>query len=151
VSDSTHYTLVRDRQGMIWDLLLYVPTVVVLGLLGLKFWYDTRPEFAYLLFFLASFFFIAGANRILKTRLMLLPGAPVALEIGKARLRLALRNGEQVDLIKDLRYYADSQGKSFGLSGSDVLGRRLQYILHRGQFADFAAYQDATAKLKIYS
>ncbi len=151
MDDKARYNLVPDRQGLIWDLLLYVPTVFVLGLIGLKMWYGTNHEFAYLLFFLASFFFIAGANRILKTRLMLLPSAPVALEIGKARVRLVLRNGEQVDLIKDLRYYADHQGRSFGLSGKDVLGRPLQYLLHRGQFATLSAFQEATDLLKIYS
>ena len=36
---------------------------------------------AYLLGFLSCFFLIAGANRILTTRLMWLPSAPVAIEI----------------------------------------------------------------------
>ncbi|HLA74409.1 MAG TPA: hypothetical protein VJM76_00670 [Gammaproteobacteria bacterium] len=144
------YRLLQDRKGLLWDLLLYVPTVVVLGMLGLKLWYGTNPQWAYVLFFMASFFFIAGANRILKTRLMLLPAAPVTLEPSKDRVRLELRNGEKIDLVKGVRYYPDSQGKSFGLSGMDVLGRRLQFVFHRGQFADDAAYQEVSNVLKVY-
>lgn len=150
LSESARYTLIQDHKGMIWDLLLYVPTVVVLGLLALKLWYGTDQQWAYVLFFLASFFFIAGANRILKTRLMLLPTAPTVLDISKQRVALQLRNGERIDLVKELRYYPDASGRSFGLSGLDVLGKRLQFIFHRGQFADEASYKNATTALSVY-
>ncbi|MEO5573728.1 MAG: hypothetical protein ABIR48_04515 [Gammaproteobacteria bacterium] len=148
--DEMRYSLRPDRKGALWDLLLYVPTVAILSMIALKLWYGANHEFAYVLFFLASFFFLAGANRILKTRLMLVSTAPVALDIGAARTRLMLRNGEQIDLSKDLRYYSDTQGKSFALTGTDVLGRRQQYIFHKGQFADEATYKEINKQLKIY-
>lgn len=135
---------------MVWDLLLYVPTVIVLALIALKLWYGPNREFAYLLSFLASFFFIAGANRILKTRLMVLPSAPVALETGSDKVQVQLRSGERIDLVKDLRFYPDTQGKSFGLGGKDVLDRRLQYIFHRGQFSDDALFAELSSSLKVY-
>jgi hypothetical protein len=68
--------------GVLWDALLYVPTVSALGLFAVSSWYDDKAAVAYLLGFLACFFLIAGANRILTTRLMLLPSAPVAIEVG---------------------------------------------------------------------
>lgn len=144
------YALVQDRAGMIWDLLLYVPTVAVLGMIGLKLWYGANQTGGYLLFFMASFFFIAGANRILKTRLMLLPNSPVAIQVSREQLRIEVRNGASIDLVKDLRYYPDTQGKSLGLSGTDVLGRRLQFILHRGQFPDQAGFDALRNALKVY-
>lgn len=61
---------------MVWDLLLYVPVVVVLFSLGLQLWYGSGSSWSYLLVFLATLFFLIGANRILKTRLMVLPSAP---------------------------------------------------------------------------
>ena len=144
------YRLVPDRKGVVWDLLLYIPTVVILALIALKLWYGTNPEWAYILFFMASFFFIAGANRILKTRLMVVASAPTALDIGTDRVRIALRNGEQIDLVKDLRYYADTQGKSFALTGTDVLDQRRQYIFHRGNFVKEADFAEITGRLKVY-
>lgn len=130
---------------MLWDLLLYVPTVVALLSMVAKFWYAGDVSLAYLFSFLASFFFIAGANRILKTRLMLLPTAPIAIEIGKQITRIIMRNGENVELVKDLRIYADYSGRSFGLAGLDKLDQRLQFVFHKGQFPninDFQAVQD---------
>ncbi|RJQ46213.1 MAG: hypothetical protein C4528_07445 [Gammaproteobacteria bacterium] len=147
---NARYTLMQDKAGMVWDLLLYAPTVAVLGLLALKLWYGANQGVAYVLFFMASFFFIAGANRILKTRLMLLPSAPVALEITPEQIRLELRGGGRVTLVKDVRFYSDSQGKSFGLSGKDGLGQPLQFVFHRGQFADQAAYRQVTEALAPY-
>lgn len=147
---AARYSLIQDRKGMVWDLLLYVPTVAVLALLALRLWYGDNSTWAYVLLFMASFFFIAGANRILKTRLMLLPSAPVALDINREIVRVELRNGEKVDLVKSLRFYADTQGKSFGLAGMDVLGRRLQYIFHRGQFVNDAEFKGVTESLKVY-
>lgn len=142
--------LIQDRRGVVWDLLLYVPTVVVLALLALKLWYGDNRGASYILFFMASFFLIAGANRILKTRLMWLPSAPEALEIDKTEVRLELRNGDHVSLVKDLRFYPDTQGHSFGLSGKDVLGRSLQYVFHRGQFQSGEMYRKVTSALEAY-
>ena len=33
------YSLVRDRRGVVWDGLLYIPTVGALLLIALKLWY----------------------------------------------------------------------------------------------------------------
>ncbi|MDP1679156.1 MAG: hypothetical protein Q8L02_03410 [Candidatus Nitrotoga sp.] len=137
----TRFSLVQDRKGMMWDLLLYVPTVVALLSMVVKFWYGGNASLAYLFSFLASFFFIAGANRILKTRLMLLPTAPIAIEIGKQVTRIIIRNGEHVELVKDLRIYADYSGRSFGLAGLDKLDQRLQFVFHKGQFSSIKDYQ----------
>ncbi|MDA1107318.1 MAG: hypothetical protein O2845_02835 [Proteobacteria bacterium] len=147
---STRYVLQQDRAGLVWDLLLYVPTVGVLGLLAVKLWYGANQGAAYVLFFMASFFFIAGASRILKTRLMLLPAAPVALEIHSGQVRLELRNGERIHLVNDVRFYIDTQGKSFGLSGKDMLGRPQQHVFHRGQFSDEKVYHEAVLALQPY-
>ncbi len=137
----TRFSLVRDRKGMMWDLLLYVPTVVALLSMVVKFWYGGNTSLAYLFSFLASFFFIAGTNRILKTRLMLLPTAPIAIEIGNQVTRIIMRNGEHVELVKDLRIYADYSGRSFGLAGLDKLDQRLQFVFHKGQFSSIKDYQ----------
>ena len=145
---SARYVLQQDRAGLVWDLLLYVPTVGVLGLLAVKLWYGANQGAAYVLFFMASFFFIAGANRILKTRLMLLPTAPVALEVDAGQVRLELRNGEYISLVKDVRFYIDTQGKSFGLSGKDMLGRPQQHVFHRGQFPDEKVYHGVVLALQ---
>ena len=145
----TRFNLVQDRKGMMWDLLLYVPTVVALLSMVLKFWYGGDVSLAYLFSFLASFFFIAGANRILKTRLMLLPTAPIAIEIGKPVTRIIMRNGEKVELVKDLRIYADYSGRSFGLAGLNKLDERLQFVFHKGQFSSLKDYQAILEILKI--
>ena len=150
MSGVTRYVLRQDRQGVVWDLLLYVPTVVVLGLLGLKLGYGENPSVAYILYFMASFFFIAGANRILKTRLMWLPGSPLAIEVSPEQVRLELRNGKRLQLVKDVRYYSDTQGKSIGLSGKDVLGEPRQFVFHCGQFQDAAAFKTVQEDLGVY-
>ena len=31
--------LVQDRKGMVWDLLLYIPTVIALASISASFWY----------------------------------------------------------------------------------------------------------------
>lgn len=144
------YILVQDKKGMIWDLLLYVPTVVFLVAIALKLWFSADKNWSYLLMFLGSFFFFVGANRILKTRLMILPSAPVALEVGKERVRVELRNGDHVDLVKDVRFFADFAGKSMALTGMDLSGKKQQYVFHRGQFAADNAFDDAKSWLQIY-
>ncbi len=133
---------------MVWDLLLYVPTVVALLSMVAKFWYSGDVSLAYLFSFLASFFLIVGANRILKTRLMLLPTAPIAIEIGKPVTQIIMRNGEQVELVKDVRIYADYSGRSFGLAGLDKLGQRMQFVFHKGQFSSIKDYQAIQEMLK---
>lgn len=144
----TRFILVQDHKGMVWDLLLYVPTVIALLSMVAKFWYSGDVSLAYLFSFLASFFLIVGANRILKTRLMLLPTAPIAIEIGKPVTQIIMRNGEQVELVKDVRIYADYSGRSFGLAGLDKLDQRMQFVFHKGQFSSIKDYQVIQEMLK---
>jgi len=142
--------LVSDRRGGMWDALLYIPTVVGLGSVALMFWFQGNHSLGYLMLFLASFFLMQGAHRILG-RLLLLPSAPVALDISKQRVALDLRGGTRVELVKDVRYFADFAGKSFGLTGMDLNGARKQFVVHRGQFPDDAMFKKAAAALKIFS
>lgn len=135
---------------MLWDLGLYVPTVVALATIALSMWYGGSQSWAYLLFFLASFFLIAGANRIVSGRLMLLPSSPTALEVDKKSVKLGLRNGEKVELVKDLRFFADYAGKSIGLTGMDLNGKRRQYVFHKGQFPDEGQFSDLKSLLSVF-
>lgn len=135
---------------MIWDLLLYVPTVIFLFATGAKLWFGTSQSWAYLLFFMGFFFTFAGANRVLSGRLMLLPSSPLSLDCDRERVTVGLRSGESVDLVKDVRFYPDYAGKSFGLSGMDLSGKRRQYVFHRGQFGDPKAYQELLGKLGLF-
>jgi hypothetical protein len=145
---SARFELAKDTKGMVWDLLLYVPTVTVLLLMAARFWTSNDDNLAYLFLFLGSFFLIAGANRILKTRLMAIPTAPVAIEIDNMTVRIALRSGKTVEIASGLRFYSDYAGRSFGLTGNDSTGRRQQFVIHKGQFPDPADYQKATDKLR---
>lgn len=150
MKNGERFILVQDRRGMIWDLLLYVPTVLALFAIGFKLWYSPNQTWAYVLFFMSSFFLFAGANRILSGRLMLLPKSPCALSFSRDQLTLELKNGERVDLVKNLRFFPDYAGKSFGLSGMDLAGKQRQFVMHRGQFADAAAYQKLRDALGIF-
>jgi hypothetical protein len=141
VRDGEHYTLVQDRRGMVWDLLLYVPTVLALFGIGLKLWFGPDQTWAYVLFFMACFFLFVGANRILSGRLMLLPSSPCGFRFSRDQLTVELKGGERVDLVKNVRFFPDYAGKSFGLSGMDLAGKQRQFVLHRGQFADPADFQ----------
>ncbi len=135
---------------MAWDLLLYVPTVIFLALIGLRLSYGPNAGWSYLLMFLASLFFFVGANRILKTRMMLLPGAPIALEIDKDRVTLQLRNGNTVVLVKELRFFSEIGGKTFALTGMDLEGRKQQHVFHIGQFPSDSEFKSAKALLEVY-
>ena len=139
------FDLVPDKRGVLWDMLLYVPTVFFLALIATKFWYEGSKNFAYLLAFLASFFFLAGSNRILKTRLMVVGSAPIAVEADESCVKIMLRSGQVVTLLKQIRRYGDYVGKSFGLSGVDGQGARQQFVFHRAQFPDQEQY-DALQK-----
>jgi hypothetical protein len=142
MSTGTRYTLRRDYHGVLWDALLYVPTVSALAVFAVSNWYDNKVSIAYLLGFLACFFLIAGANRILTTRLMWLPSAPIAIETRANAADLILKSGEIIKLQRDVRLYRDRSGRSFGLTGLSEEGRRRQFVFHRAQFgqdSDFEA------------
>src|SRR5450631_727147 len=141
MSIATRYTLCRDYHGMYWDALLYEPTVSALSLFAVSSWYDNKVSLAYLLGFMACFFLIAGANRILTTRLMWLPSAPVAIETRSSAADLILKSGDVIKLQRDLKLFRDRSGRSFGLTGMNEQGKRLQFIFHRGQFGQDRDFQ----------
>lgn len=148
VAEKTQYDLVPDSKGMLWDLLLYIPTVIALGTIGISYWSGNDQNMGYLFFFLTCFFFIAGFNRVFKTRLMLLPSAPIRILVGEEDLVLVQKNGVQVDLVKNLKFYPDFGGKSFGVSGLNGSGKQLQFVFHRGQFASPEKFEAVQALIK---
>lgn len=150
MAKSESFDLSQDRQGVSWDVLMYLPTVTGLGVGAAIFWHGQNQGLAYLLFFLACFFFYQGLHRILG-RLMVLPGSAVMLDVSKQRVTIKLRNGDSVELVKGVRYFADYAGKSFGLSGMDLSGAKKQYVFHKGQFTDGAAFERAGAALKVFA
>ena len=135
---------------MIWDLLLYIPAVVILLFVSLRLWLGPDKTWTYATVAIASFLCIQGAMRILKTRLMLLPQAPVGLDIGNQRIRVELRNGQTVQLVSKLRYFPDFAGKTIAISGTDLNGKDHQYIFHLGQFRDTSAFKDLRGFLEVY-
>lgn len=150
MAKSEVFELMQDRKGVTWDALMYVPTVLGLGTGAFMFWYDQNQGMSYLLFFLSCFFFYQGVHRILG-RLMMLPQSPVSLDVSKQRVSMKLKNGEIIELVKNLRYYSDHAGKSFGLTGMDMMGAKRQYVFHRGQFVDGAAYGKVGDALKAFA
>jgi hypothetical protein len=146
--ETRRFDLTPDRKGVIWDLLLYIPTVIALASIAASFWYNDDQNMGYLFFFLTCFFFIAGINRVFKTRLLLFPSAPVSLMVGDKNLSLVQKNGNKVDLVKNVRYYPDYAGKSFGISGLDGSGRQLQFVFHKGQFETIGIFDSAQAIVK---
>ena len=148
MAETMQFDLVQDRKGMIWDLALYIPTVVALASIAAGFWYDDDHTTGCLFLFLTCFFFIAGFNRVFKTRLMLLPSAPVSLNVGEDCLGLIQRNGRQVNLVKSIRYYPDYSGKTFGIAGLDCTNKQQQFIFHKGQFMTPEKYDSLQAIFK---
>lgn len=147
VAQTMQFDLVPDSKGVVWDLLLYIPTVIALASISASLWYDDDQNTSYLFLFLTCFFFIAGFNRVF-TRLMLFPSSPVRLVVGEQSLGLMQKNANQVNLVKNLRYFGDYSGKSFAVSGLDGAGKQLQYVFHRGQFADVERFDKAQALFK---
>jgi hypothetical protein len=145
-----NYRLAPDKRGAMWDTLLYLPVVLLLASYAAKTWFGGDQTLAYILVFLASFMFLIGANRILGTRLMLLPASPRALELAKKSVAVVVKGGERVELVKDLRYYPDYAGKSFGLVGMDLAGKKRQFVFHRGQFEQENDFKDLRSHLAVY-
>lgn len=150
MAKSESFELSQDRKGITWDVMMYVPTVTGLGVGAAVFWHGENQGLTYLLFFLACFFFYQGLHRVLG-RLMLLPGSAVALEVNKRQVTVKLRKGETIELVKNLRYFSDYAGKSFGLTGMDMSGAKRQYVFHRGQFAENSAFDRAGEALKVFT
>ncbi len=145
------FSLCPDKKGVTWDLLLYVPTVLALGSIALQMYYSPGSDtWSYLLMFLASFFFFVGFNRI-STRMQLLPSSPVGINVSKQQVKIRLRNGNEVELVKDLRFFSDYAGRSFGLSAMDMTGKKCQYVFHKGQFASEQEFKDLTNSLRAFA
>jgi hypothetical protein len=141
MSNGTRYTLRRDYHGMFWDALLYVPTVTALAIFAISSFYDDKVAVAYLLGFLACFFLFAGANRILTTRLMWLPSAPVAIEIRPSAADLILKSGEDHPAPAGLEALPRSIGPIIRPDRRQRCKARKQFIFHRGQFARTAIFK----------
>ena len=142
-------SLHADKVGVIWDLVLYVPTVGFLLLIGLRYWYTGDSQvMGEALMFLGFFFFMVAANRIAR-RLMWLGSSPVALKVTKEHISMRLKNGEKRLLMRDIRFFADKAGKSFGLTGVDEHGAKQQYVFHKGQFSD-GEFDVMTKALSFY-
>jgi len=148
MAKSEEYRLVKDKNGVVWDAMLYFPMVVGLALGAAIFWHQSNQGLTYLLFFLACFFFYQGLHRILG-RLIMLPGNPTMLDVSKRVVTLWLKNGQKIELIKNLRFY--SEAKTIALTGMDSGGARRQYIFHKGQFEDDAQFKKASAALRIFA
>lgn len=145
------FKLQPDTRGAVWDLLLYVPTVIALASVGAKLWFDGQTALAYLLSFMACFFALVGGNRVLKTRLLWLAAAPVELAVHPDRLEITQRDSNRIGLFKALKLYADIAGRSFGVAGLNAVGERQQLVLHRANFPGdeaFEAAKEAILKLE---
>lgn len=150
MASSNKYEIQPDNKGMWWDVALYVPTVVALGTGAAMTWHSGNQNFTYLLSFLTFFFLYQGVHRIAH-RLRVLPSSPVTLEVSKQRVLIRQRNGENVELVKDVRYFSDMAGKSFGLTGMDLQGRKRQFVFHRGQFQGDAEFKQVGSYLKVFA
>lgn len=148
MAETMQFELVADCKGVIWDLLLYIPTVIALASIATSFWYSDDHNMGYLFFFLTCFFFIAGVNRIFKTRLMLFPTSATMLLVKDQTIELSQKNGERLNLMKNVKYYSDYAGKSFGISGIDGAGKQLQFVFLKGQFAAVEQFESAKEALR---
>jgi len=146
----TKYDLIQDKKGAVWDLLLYIPTIIVLIIIATQLWYNGNQGFTYVVVFLTSIIFFIAFNRIAKTRLMILPTAPVAFSVSKKGVSLDLKNGDSIELVKDLQFFSDMAGKSIGLVGVDLSGVKKQFVFHKGQFNDPSDFDGSKAQLKIF-
>ena len=150
MANQSDFNLVEDKNGVIWDLVLYIPTLIALVLLAYKYWYSGDENITYMLMFLTTFIFLIAFNRIFKTRLMMLPSSPVSFSVSKKGVSVVLRNGLSVELIKDVRFFTDMAGKSFGLTGVDLEGAKKQFVFHKGQFADVEQFDGSKARLRAF-
>ena len=146
----SEYELIQDKKGMVWDLVLYIPTLIALSLVASKLWFSGDDGIVYLLVFLITFVFFIAFNRIAKTRLMILPSAPISFSVSKKGVSVTQRNGDTVYLVNDVRFFTDFAGKSFGLAGVDLNGNKQQYVFHRGQFPSDAEFDSSKAQLRIF-
>ena len=147
---SSRFEFVPDKKGVLWDLLLYIPTLIALISVATQLWYSGNKPFTYVLIFMTTIIFLIAYNRILKTRLMVLGSSPVALDISKHSVVMELKSGEPLQLVKDVRFFSDMAGRSFALSGIDGRGKKQQHVFHKGQFSSEKEFDSARAILKIF-
>jgi len=139
-----------DKRGVIWDLVLYIPTVGFLLLWGLKMYFGSEDNIiAYVLLSLGFFFLFVGFNRVSK-RMLWTPKSPVGLDVDSKRVLMQTQNGETMSLRKDVRFFRDTAGKTFAITGLDSRGEKQQLIFYRGQFPSTQAYDDMVRVLDRY-
>lgn len=150
MSKSTRFELVQDIKGVKWDLLLYIPTLIALVSIASQFWFNGEQNITYLLVFMTTMIFLIAFNRIAKTRLMILPSSAIALDVSNKAVRLELKSGEFIEMIKGVRFFSDTAGKSIGLSGLDGEGKKQQQVFHKGQFVNEEVFSEAKALLRVF-
>ncbi len=150
MAKSESYVLVPDKRGAIWDAVLYVPVIAILVLMALQFWYGPYQYVSYALVFSATYIALIGFNRVAGTRLLISSKAPLSLAVEKKRISVKVKNGDSIELVSDVRYFPDYAGKSFGLTGMDMSGKKRQFVFHRGQFESEAVFKDIRSHLAVY-
>lgn len=150
MADVHRFELVPDKKGVMWDLILYVPTFIFLVAYASKLWFSGNTSFTYVLIFASTLIFLIAFNRIFKTRLMLMGSSPVALNVSRKNVSLELKSGDAADLVKQVRFFADFAGKSFGISGLDLTGKMQKFVFHKGQFATDAEFTDVKSRLAVF-
>lgn len=145
----TRFELVQDSKGVLWDLLLYIPTFIILLYYASALWYSNNQPLTYVLIFASTLIFLIAFNRIAKSRLMLLGSSAIAFAVSKKGVRLELKNGDNIDLVKDVRFFSDMAGRSFAIAGMDAAGKTQKFVFHKGQFTS-SAFEDAKAYLRIF-
>jgi len=144
------FTLQPDKKGAVWDAVLYIPVIALLVGMALQFWYGQYQYVSYILVFSASYIALIGINRVFKSRLMMGSDSPKWLELSKKNVVIATNAGEKVELVSELRYFPDYAGKSFGLAGLDMSGKKRQFVFHRGQFAQESEFKDIRSRLAVF-
>ncbi len=144
------FMLQPDTKGAAWDAILYIPVVGILIMMALQFWYGQYQYVSYILIFSASYITLIGINRVFKSRLMVGSAAPKWLELSKKNVIVATNGGEKIELVNELRYFPDYAGKSFGLAGVDMAGKKRQFVFHKGQFAQESEFKDIRSRLAVF-
>jgi hypothetical protein len=150
MATTSRFELIQDKKGAAWDLALYVPTIIALISVASKLWYSDNQNFTYLLVFLTTLIALIGFNRIAKSRLMIVGSSPIALDVGRHSVNIELRSGSRTELVKEVRFFSDFAGKSFGLTGIDLAGKKASFVFHKGQFASDGAFNDVKALLRVF-
>lgn len=149
VSDS-RFELVQDSKGVLWDLVLYIPTFTILLYYASVLWYGNNQPLTYVLVFASTLIFLIAFNRIAKSRLMLLASSAIAFAVSKKGVKLELKSGDSVDLVKDVRFFSDMAGRSFAVSGVDASGKTQKFVFHLGQFPSASSFENAKALLRVF-